>query len=82
MNTCHYRVRTVEIFHLVDGLWSSSVFIHRDGDTLPLQILLHAGRSRHKETARHLAALAAKRCLQEALKGDACCTQKPPENSA
>lgn len=59
MNTLNYRVRTVDILHLVDGLWSSSAFIHRLDEDDPCHVLLHAGRGRRKEDAQQLAMVAA-----------------------
>lgn len=79
MSAPDYRVRTVEILHLVDGLWSSSAFIHRSGEEKPCEILLHAGRSRCKEEAEHLARLAADRWLRASLVAEPC--SQPPRDS-
>lgn len=77
MNTLHYRVRTVEILHLVDGLWSSSAFIHREGEEQPCHILLHAGKSRCNENAQHLARRAAEQWLHSEALRDSDCAREP-----
>ncbi|MDG2526572.1 hypothetical protein P6166_14540 [Stenotrophomonas sp. HITSZ_GD] len=65
MDTPHYRVRTVEVWSVVNGLWNSTVFIYHGDSETPCAILLHAGRGRSQEEAERLANQAAQEWLRD-----------------
>lgn len=66
MCNTQYRIRTAEAVHLSDGQWRATAFIHEGENERPIKILLHAGRSRERESAR-LQAIAAAQEVVESL---------------